>query len=106
MTQYDETNRGVLFDNDRKESDKHPDMKGKLNVNGVEYWFSAWWKESKKGDQFLSLSLGKPIEGEQQARAPQRHGNRPPQGNRPAPSRPAPARSAGRFDDMDDDIPF
>jgi hypothetical protein len=40
--QYDNTNRGVFFKNDRKETDKHPDWTGTLNVDGVEYWLSGW----------------------------------------------------------------
>jgi len=118
MTQYDNTNRGVLFDNDRKESDSHPDMKGKLNINGVDHWFSAWWKESRDGAEFLSLSLGKQCEQqakaapEQNAQAPgpERRGNRPsnrPSGEMLPASRPAQKPvPAGGFDDMDDDVPF
>ena len=114
MTTYDQTNRGVLFDNDRKESDSHPDMKGKLNIGGVEHWFSGWWKESRDGAEFLSLSLGKPCEQQQAAPqqhqpapAPARRGNRP-SGRVPAPTAPrqTAARPASGFDDMDSDIPF
>jgi hypothetical protein len=74
-------------------------MTGKLNVNGVDHWFSAWWKDSRSGSQFLSLSLGKPVEAQQQSRQEQ-----PRRGNRPAPSRTAPP-SRGRNDDFDD-TPF
>ncbi len=56
MTSYDNTNRGVLFKNDRKETDNHPDYTGKLNVAGTEYWMSAWIKSGKSG-KFLSLSV-------------------------------------------------
>ena len=41
MSEYDNTNRGVLFKNDRKESDSHPDYKGQINVDGTEFWLSA-----------------------------------------------------------------
>ena len=37
-------NSGVLFKNDRKESDKYPDYKGTIDVNGTEYSLSAWVK--------------------------------------------------------------
>lgn len=30
MTEYDNTNRGALFKNGRKESDKHPDYRGDI----------------------------------------------------------------------------
>ena len=53
---YDNTNRGVLFKNDRKEKDTHPDYKGSINADGVEYWISAWMKEGAKG-KFMSFSL-------------------------------------------------
>jgi hypothetical protein len=53
---YDNTNRGVLFKNDRKESDKHPDYKGSINVDGVEHWLDAWIKTGAKG-KFMSLSI-------------------------------------------------
>ena len=42
MTDYDNTNQGSIWKNDKKETDKHPDFTGSLNVGGVEYWVSAW----------------------------------------------------------------
>ena len=55
--QYDDTNRGALFKNDKKESDRHPDYKGTLNVNGAEFWVSSWLKVSKNGEKYMSLSV-------------------------------------------------
>lgn len=54
--QYDDTNRGVLFKNHKKESEKHPDYTGKVNVDGTDYRLSAWIKEGKAG-KFMSLSV-------------------------------------------------
>jgi hypothetical protein len=54
--QYDNTNRGALFKNTRKEKDTHPDYNGSINVGGVEYWLSAWLKEGQKG-RFFSMSV-------------------------------------------------
>jgi len=54
---YDNTNRGVLFRNDRKETDKHPDFTGSIDFEGRDCWLSAWVKESKAGTKFFSLSL-------------------------------------------------
>lgn len=53
---YDNTNSGVLFRNDRKENPKQPDHTGSINVEGREYWLSAWIKEGKKG-RFFSLAV-------------------------------------------------
>lgn len=57
MTQYDNTNRGVLFREQEKKSDKHPDMTGEINVDGVEFRLAGWTKESKNGRKFLSLAV-------------------------------------------------
>ena len=56
--QYDNTNRGVLFKNSRKETERHPDYTGAINIEGTDFWLSAWVQESKKGEKYLSLSLG------------------------------------------------
>lgn len=55
---YDNTNRGVLFVNDKKGNEKAPDRTGKINVDGVDFKLAGWIKEGKKG-QFLSLSIQK-----------------------------------------------
>jgi len=55
--EYDNSNRGVLFKNDRKEKETHPDYKGSYtDGNGVEFWLSAWLKKDKNGNTFMSLS--------------------------------------------------
>jgi len=55
---YDNELKGVLFRNDKKQSDKHPDYKGNVQVAGVEYWLSAWVNERKDGKgKYMSLSL-------------------------------------------------
>ena len=88
MTQYDNNNSGILSRNDRKEQPNHPDFKGALNVNGVDYWLSGWVKERKDGTgKFFSLSV-KAKDAPQAAPA----------------AKPAPTGSG--FDDMSDDVPF
>ena len=57
MKQYDNTNRGVLFENDKQGIENRPDHTGSLNVNGIEYKLSAWKKLSKTGNSFLSISV-------------------------------------------------
>ena len=52
-------NRGVLFKNTRKKSDKSPDYTGKwFDANGDEYFLSAWLNESANGKMYMSLLLG------------------------------------------------
>lgn len=63
---YDNTNRGVLFKNREKKQDNHPDYKGSINVDGQDFWISAWLKESKKGEKFMSLSVSEKGEFKQQ----------------------------------------
>jgi hypothetical protein len=53
---YDNTNRWTLNKNDRKEKETHPDYKGSLNVDGVDYWIDGWIKEGANG-KFISGSL-------------------------------------------------
>jgi uncharacterized protein (DUF736 family) len=57
MSDYDNTNSGALFKNEDKKSDKHPDYRGQLDVEGEEYWVSAWIKTSKAGKKYMSLSI-------------------------------------------------
>jgi hypothetical protein len=93
--EFDNTNRGSLFKNDRKEQDNHPDYKGSLNVGGVDFWISGWLKTSKEGKKFFSLSIREKEE---------RQSSQP---TRKAPAKPAPkGRPSSGFDDMDDDVPF
>jgi hypothetical protein len=55
---HDNTNRGVLFKNDRKDTEKHPDYTGKIDIDGTEYYLSGWIKDGRNG-KFMSLSRGK-----------------------------------------------
>jgi hypothetical protein len=57
MAEFDNTNRGSIFKNDKKTEEKHPDMSGSINIEGVEYWISGWKKQSKQGANFISLSV-------------------------------------------------
>ena len=42
MSEYDNNNRGAFWKNDKRETDKHPHYTGSLNVEGKDYWVSAW----------------------------------------------------------------
>jgi len=56
MTQYDNTNTGVVFKNERKTEDWQPEYRGSLNVEGVEYWVDLKIREGQKG-KFFSAKL-------------------------------------------------
>lgn len=53
MSDFDNTNTFILFQNDKGDNDRAPDRTGTLNVNGVEYYMDGWIKQGKKG-AFLS----------------------------------------------------
>lgn len=59
---YDNTNSGILARNDNRKSDKHPEYTGSLNVDGVDYWVSAWVNEGRpgskmEGKKYFSLKI-------------------------------------------------
>ena len=37
MQQFDNTNRGSLFKNEKKTEEKHPDLNGSINIEGADY---------------------------------------------------------------------
>jgi hypothetical protein len=91
--QFDGTNRGVISKNTRKELDTHPDIRGQINVDGVEFWLDGWLKQRTDGSgSFYSLSV-KPKNAPAAAKPAQK-------------AAPKPAPASGGFDDMDSDIPF
>lgn len=82
---YDNTNRGALFRNKKKQpGDNRPDYTGKIDIDGVEHFISGWVKKSRAGESYLSLARQ----------------TEPPQA-KPAPK---PAEEPGAFGE--DDIPF
>ena len=48
---------GAIFTNDDKKTDKHPDVGGKIEVGGQEYYMSGWKKLSKNDVNYTSVSL-------------------------------------------------
>ena len=84
---FDNTNRGSIWKNEKKETDKHPDFTGSLNVDGKDYWVSAWKRRPDASERAPALSFSvKPKDG-----TPPKHDE-------------APRRSIK--DEMSDDIPF
>lgn len=110
-------NAGSLFINDRKTTDKHPDYKGNIMVDGKKYWVSGWLKTRDKRDRtgkvsFISLSVEKADDTEVRSAVgfPTLNGSSPaaPAPARPA-ARPAPApvsAPATEEDNADNDLPF
>lgn len=81
---YDDTNRGRLFRNDKKETEKHPDYRGEINVEGKTLELAAWLKVSQKGTKYMSLKVSEPREK--------------------APAKAAPKKAP--VEELSDDIPF
>lgn len=48
---------GSLFKNTKMMNDKSPTYTGSVIIDGVEYWQSAWVKESANGLKFFSQSF-------------------------------------------------
>ena len=71
MNQYDNTNRGRLFKNDRKEKETHPDFRGDCELSvkelkallaeatgdTVPFYVKGWKKVSKNDVAYLSLAF-------------------------------------------------
>ena len=61
MSDFDNTNRGSIWANKNKEAETHPDFKGSINVEGVEYWCNAWKRKegASPNAPVLSFSIMK-----------------------------------------------
>ncbi len=99
--QYDNTNSGILTKNDKGDNPNRPDYRGSINVNGQEFWLSAWLKDGREGtklagQKYMSLS----VEAKEQQQAPQQRQQAVPQ------QRQAPAPIPAGGDEFLDDIPF
>lgn len=51
-------NTGTLSANQKKDSANHPDLKGRVSIDGTEYWLSGWNKSGDYGS-FISLAVTK-----------------------------------------------
>jgi hypothetical protein len=103
MPQYDNTNSGALFVNDKQGNDKRPEWRGSLDVNGVQYWISGWERQGRSGDM-ISLRV------EPKQAAEHKGGTANPPARRPASQvrQTPPERQQGAppVSDDPDDIPF
>lgn len=59
MANFDNTNTGAIWGNKDRKTDKHPTHTGSINVEGVEYWVSAWVGDKSKNQPSLSLKIQK-----------------------------------------------
>jgi hypothetical protein len=86
---YEQKNMsGAIFDNDRKQNDRQPDMTGNCIIDGKPYRISAWRKPGSRGE-FLSLAFSEPQPQQGRSDSPQsRPASQPPTrtGTRPAPA--------------------
>ena len=58
MTDYDSTNKGTLGKNKDKTKDTQPDYRGQINVQGKDFWLSAWLKTNgSTGEKFFSIAV-------------------------------------------------
>ena len=91
---YDNTNSGMMARNENRKTDKHPEFSGSINVEGRDYWLSAWVNEGKpggkmEGKKYFSIKLNPKEQRSTPGSAPSRM-ERPSYGS----------------DNFDDDIPF
>lgn len=90
---YDNSNRGSIWKNDKKQKETDADFTGALDVDGVQYWVSAWKRkaDAKPNAPALSFSIKRKDavheKGVKQARSA------------------AAGKGADAFDGFDDDIP-
>jgi hypothetical protein len=72
MSDYDNTNRGSIWKNDKQTTPNHPDFTGSINVEGKEFWVSAWKRKADANPKAPALSFSvQPKEAKvEEARAP------------------------------------
>ena len=68
MAEFDNNNRGALWQAKDRKSDKHPNLTGSATIDGVEYFVSAW--TSKEGGKKPLVSLSFTPKNQQKKSAP------------------------------------
>lgn len=87
MAYEQKPNTGSLFKAKERATDRHPEYTGSINVDGKDYWLSAWVKEGQT-QKFFSLAVK-------------------PKDEKPAQKQDAPVKGGPKsFDDFKGDIPF
>lgn len=104
---YDNTNKGAIWGNKDKQSDTHPDFKGSINIEGVEYWLSGWKRDPNGNPNAPSVKFAvtrkEEVHNQGFQQAQQAAQQAPPQ--QQAPQQEPQQQQAPRTD-FDDDIPF
>ena len=54
---YDNNMRGAIWPNKKKDTPKHPDFKGEAEIDGVQYWVSAWKRGENDNPEGPSLKF-------------------------------------------------
>jgi hypothetical protein len=69
---FDESNRGAIWKNEKKETDKHPDFTGSINVDGHDYWLNGWRRPADASAKAPSMKFTvRRKDGKPQQQAPQ-----------------------------------
>ena len=118
MAEYSDVNTGIIGSNGFKKDPKHPDVRGRINVDGIWYWVSGWNKQAN-GNEFTSLALTimtqaqvdemmRKREEKQKAKAQpqQAAAQRQQQPQQQQQSQPQSQHNPNEPKDFDDDIPF
>ena len=120
MAQYSDVNTGIIGSNGFKKDPKHPDVRGRINVDGIWYWVSGWNKQAN-GNEFTLLALTimtqervdemmRKREEKPQAAARQQQQRQQPAQQQQAPAQQQAPQSSGynpnEPQDFDSEIPF
>ena len=101
MSNFDNDNRGAVWGNKKKITDKHPDLTGSMMVDGKDYWLSCWKRGAGANPNAPALSLSLTIKDNQQHQQP------PQQSTQMAQAKEAVMTGMDKGpDNFDDAIPF
>lgn len=97
----DPVGKGSLERVEQKRSEKSPDFKGRITIEGKEYWLSGWDRDGRNGP-FISLSVEPKLARDYPGASRNPPAQHATNGNTTT-GRNAPAQAEA---DFDDDIPF
>ena len=107
MAEYDNTNSGALFLNEKRTKPNHPNFRGQCTIKTpdgelVEYWVSGWEKSGRKGP-FVSLAFQ--LKEDAEGASTSNKGSFL-SGNGAKAEEPKTASKKTAQEDLNDDIPF